>query len=147
MLVWFSFWKLDERFGFTELGQCILQQINTFMRQEKLDRCFKVEGIEPCAPSYCSKIYKLGHKKPANFTWTNWTNFSWTWILVHRNQSEFAVSYRRSTLQISKKFSSCFSCFQWSIQWRFYVENNHWQDLSRSTFQNLSKSFAIHDQW
>ena len=37
------------KFGFAELGQCVLQQIYTFMRQEKLERCLMVEGIESCA--------------------------------------------------------------------------------------------------
>ena len=53
--------KLGEKFGFVELGQCILQQIYTFMREEKLERCLKVERIEPSAPWYYKKIFKVGH--------------------------------------------------------------------------------------
>ena len=33
-----------ERFEFVVLEQCFLQQVCTFMRQEKLGRCLKVEG-------------------------------------------------------------------------------------------------------
>ena len=32
---------------FAELGQCILQQVYTFMREENLERYLKVEGTEP----------------------------------------------------------------------------------------------------
>ena len=49
ILIWFSCWKLGEKFGFAELGQCILQQDNTFMREEKLEKYFEVEGIVPSA--------------------------------------------------------------------------------------------------
>ena len=42
--------KLGEKFGFAELGQCILQQIYTFMTEEKLERYLKLERIEPSAP-------------------------------------------------------------------------------------------------
>ena len=42
--------KLGEKFGFAELGPCILQQIYTFMREEKLERYLKVERIAPTAP-------------------------------------------------------------------------------------------------
>ena len=56
--------KLGEKFGFAELGQCILQQIYTFMREEKLERYLKVERIEPSASWYCKRIFKVGHRKP-----------------------------------------------------------------------------------
>ena len=42
--------KLGEKFGFAELGRCILQQIYTFMTEEKLERYLKVERIAPSAP-------------------------------------------------------------------------------------------------
>ena len=54
--------KLGGKFGFAELGQCILQQVYTFMREEKLERYFKVEGIEPSAPWYYRRIFIVSHK-------------------------------------------------------------------------------------
>ena len=48
--------KLGEKFGFAELGQCILQQIYTFMREEKLERYLKVERIEPSTAKGYSKL-------------------------------------------------------------------------------------------
>ena len=43
------FLKIGGKFGFAELGQCILQQVYPFMREEKLERHLKVKGIEPSA--------------------------------------------------------------------------------------------------
>ena len=118
-----SFYTYFDLISFLKIGwkvwicQCILQQVHTLMKQEKSERCLKVEGIEPSAPWYCRRIFKVGHQKPTNFTFAG----SWIRILLHRNLSEFAVSYRRSTVQISEKFASCFSWFPWSIQWRFQM--------------------------
>ena len=39
--------KLGEKFGFAELGQCILQQIYTFMREEKLERYLRWRELNP----------------------------------------------------------------------------------------------------
>ena len=50
--------KLDEKFGFAELGKCILQHVYTFMRQEKLERCSNVEGVEPSAPGTTERYPK-----------------------------------------------------------------------------------------
>ena len=54
--------KLGEKFEFAELGQCILQQIYTFMTEEKLERYLKIERIEPSAPWYYKRIFKVGHR-------------------------------------------------------------------------------------
>ena len=135
--------KLGEKFGFAELGQCILQQIYTFMTEEKLERYLKIERIEPSSPWYYKRIFKVGHGKPTNCTSAG----SWTRTLMHRNLSKFAVSYRRSTFQVNEKFASCFSCFPWRIQWRYKMITCKIRPL---TFHLLKPSIiflAIHDQW
>ena len=62
ILILFSCSKLGEKFGFAELGQCILQQDCTFMREEKLERYLEVEGIEHSAPWQYRRIFKVGHQ-------------------------------------------------------------------------------------
>ena len=64
ILISFSCWKLGEKCWFAELGQCILQQDYTFMREEKLERYLEVEGIEPSATRQHKRIFKVGHQKP-----------------------------------------------------------------------------------
>ena len=136
------FKKLDEKFGFAELGKCILQQVQTFMRQEKLERCLKVEGVEPSAPWYHRRIFKVGHQKRTNFT----SGGSCPGSSCLQNLSEFAVSYCHSTAQVSEKFVSRFSCFPWSIRWRFQMIigkiRPHIQPSK--TFKNF---FGYSDQW
>ena len=57
------FLKLDEIFGFAELGQCVLQQVCTFMRQEKLERYLKVEGQNHVPSGTIVGYLKLAIKK------------------------------------------------------------------------------------
>ena len=143
ILIWFSCWKLGEKFWFVKLGQCILQQDYTFMREEKLERYLEVEGIEPSAPWQYRRIFKVGHQKPTICTSAG----SWTRNLMHRNYHRFAVSYHRSTFQVNEKFASCFSCFSWSIQWWLQMITCK---ICPLTFNLLKLSIiflAIHDQW
>ena len=58
ILILFSCRKLGEKFEFPELGQCILQQDYTFMREEKLERYLEVEGIEPNTEEYSKLAIK-----------------------------------------------------------------------------------------
>ena len=138
ILILFSCWKLGEKFGFPELGQCILQQDYTFMREEKLERFLKVEGIEPSAEGYSKLAIKKQQSAPLPGVepGTSCTEicYSSLWAIVAR-------------LFRSTKICIMFSCFSWSIRWRLQMVACKIRPLTFNLLKPSIIFLAIHDQW